>query len=417
MSVVGVGGRSRPGEYKSLKNNVATSSAWNTQRKVSAFSHGRPRHETRLQASSMPMSNLAVRLDEPLLSPAAYRRPSSVAVFKYILSVFLSDAFKFAVVAFLIAFVTSILARSELTAPKNLLSKAGGSVASVFRWVRAPFLRLADGIASKRAVAAIGPPVPMTFDGDGGWGVCTYLGAEPVGGSGYVKHEFGLPSKDNVLPLTLGQHIALCCLDNDDNVVQGEFYPYSERTQQGTFSVLLPSGKNMERDENELGLDRAGVSRVLKGELEVGDEIAIKPGGLSLEYRGQYLPVKEMVFLSSGEGIVPVLEQVRAVLPEGSSSVQLVSVLWLCENTKDFDIADTQLEAEYRKFPSKLAVTCVDDDLRKGKMEDNKDIVEAIPEFLPGTMAIVTGPRSFRRKAKNYLLNQGYPSDTICVME
>lgn len=156
---------------------------------------------------------------------------------------------------------------------------------------------------------------------------------------------------------------------------------------------------------------------MLKGELDIGDEIAIKPGGVSLEYRGQYLPVKEMVFLSSGEGIVPVLEQVRAVLPEGSSSVQLVSVLWLCGNTKDFDIADTQLEAEYRKYPSKLAVTCVDDDIRNSKMEDNKDIVEAIPDFLPGTMAIVTGPRAFRRKAKKYLLNQGYPNDTICVME
>lgn len=205
------------------------------------------------------MSNLAVRLDEPLLSPSAYRRPSSVAMFKYILSVFLSDAFKFAVVAFLIAFITSVLARSEMTAPKTLLSKVGSSVTSIFRWVRAPFLRLADGIAAKRAVAAIGPPVPMTFDGDGGWGVCSYLGSEPVRRSGYVKHEFALPGKDNVLPLALGQHVALCCLDNDDNVVQGEFYPYSERNQQGTFSILLPAGMNLERDESELGLDRAGV--------------------------------------------------------------------------------------------------------------------------------------------------------------
>lgn len=365
------------------------------------------------------MSNLAVRLDEPLLSPALNRRPPPMAMFKYLLSVFLSDAFKFAVVAFLIAFVTSIVARSDpdLSAPKGLLDKAGGGVASLFRWIRAPFLRMANGVAARRAAAAAGPAVPMTFEGEGGWGVCTYQGGEAVGKSGYVRHDFSLPDSDNVLPLTLGQHVALCCLDNSDNVVQAEFYPYSERSQQGKFSILLPEGTNFAEDENELGIDKGGFSKLLKTELEIGDEIALKPGGVSLEYRGQYLPVKEMVFLCSGEGIVPVLEQVRAVLPEGSSSVQLVSVLWLCRYTKDFDVADTLLEAEYRKYPSKLAVTCVDDDLRSGKMEDNKDVVDSVPDFLPGTMAIVTGPRAFRRKAKQYLLNAGYPNDTICVME
>jgi len=206
------------------------------------------------------MSNLAVRLDEPLLSPALNRSPPPMAMFKYLLSVFLSDAFKFAVVAFLIAFVTSIVARSDpdLSAPKGLLDKAGGGVASLFRWIRAPFLRMANGVAARRAAAAAGPAVPMTFEGEGGWGVCTYQGGEAVGKSGYVRHDFSLPDSDNVLPLTLGQHVALCCLDNSDNVVQAEFYPYSERSQQGKFSILLPEGTNFAEDENELGIDKGG---------------------------------------------------------------------------------------------------------------------------------------------------------------
>ena len=81
------------------------------------------------------MSNLAVRLDEPLLSPALNRRPPPMAMFKYLLGVFLSDAFKFAVVAFLIGFVMSIVARSDLalSAPKGLADKAAGGVASLLR--------------------------------------------------------------------------------------------------------------------------------------------------------------------------------------------------------------------------------------------------------------------------------------------
>lgn len=149
----------------------------------------------------------------------------------------------------------------------------------------------------------------------------------------------------------------------------------------------------------------------------MGDEIAMKLGDVGLTYRGQFLPVKEMVFITAGDGVIPAIDQVRTVLPEGVSSVQLASVLWCCKDTNAFDIADKELETEYKKYPSKLAVTCVDDDFQGSDMKDNEDIVESVPDFLPGTMAIVAGPRSFRAKAKKYLSTRGYPSDTICVME
>lgn len=375
------------------------------------------RRETKLLSTpSMPMSNLAIRLDEPLLSPASIRRPSSAEMFKYVAGVFLTDAFKFAIVAFFIAFVTSVLTQSDASSnsPQSIWEKLSGGFTSLYRFVRAPFSRLADSIAARRAAAGIGPPVPMTFDNESGWGVCTYLGGEPVRKSGYVRHDFSLPEKDNVVPLSLGQNVALCSLDNHDNVVQGEFYPYSKRNLQGKLSILLPAGDDV---ETELGRDRSNFAKVLKEELQVGDEIAMKLGDVGLTYRGQFLPVKEMVFITAGDGVIPAIDQVRTVLPEGASSVQLASVLWCCKDTKDFDIADKELETEYKKYPSKLAVTCVDDDFQGSDMKDNEDIVESVPDFLPGTMAIVAGPRSFRAKAKKYLSTRGYPSDTICVME
>lgn len=155
---------------------------------------------------------------------------------------------------------------------------------------------------------------------------------------------------------------------------------------------------------------------VLKQELKVGDEVAVQPGPRKLSYRGQYLPVTEMVYIACGVGIVPVLEQVRAVLPSGSSSVENVSVVWVNEDTKDFDVTAEQLEKEYFKYDTKLAVSCIVENLRKNEIESNEEIAAAIPDFRPGVMAVVAGPEQVAMKAQQYLIKQGYPEDCICKL-
>jgi len=155
---------------------------------------------------------------------------------------------------------------------------------------------------------------------------------------------------------------------------------------------------------------------VLKQELKVGDEVAVQPGPRKLAYRGQYLPVTEMVYVACGVGIVPVMEQVRAVLPSGSSSVENVSVIWVNEDTKDFDVTSEQLEKEYFKYSTKLAVSCIVEDLRKSNVDSSDEIVTAIPDFRPGVMAVVAGPDQATEKARAYLIQQGYPEDCICKL-
>jgi len=150
--------------------------------------------------------------------------------------------------------------------------------------------------------------------------------------------------------------------------------------------------------------------------VEVGDEIALKPGAQTLQYRGQYLPVTDMVYFASGIGIVPVIEQVKAVLPSGSSSVKAVSVVWVNKNENDFDVAVSILEEEYFKYSTKLAVSCIVDDVRKNSLGKNQDIEDAVPLFNPGTMAVVSGPTAFSEKAKSYLMDKGYPEECICVL-
>jgi len=374
--------------------------------------------------SSMPHADLAVRLDTPLVSSSTIRRPTTLAALKCIGGILISDVVKVAIVAFVLAFSMSILSRASLLdaplpsgvaklvgAASFPFRKAASACTLCYRWARGHMLRTADK-AGGVAATAHGPAIPMKFDGEGGWGVCALQSKEEVGRSSYTKYEFALPDGNNVLPLSLGQQVSLCCLDNNDSVVQGDFFPYSSRHERGKFSLLLPKGADVEKNGELLGSDRANLARALTTDINEGDEVAIKLGKTHLEYRGQYLPVNEMVFLASGMGIVPVLEEIKAVLPTGSSSVELASVVWFDENVKNFDIADKQLEAEYKKYPSKLAVTCIDNELTK----DNPDIEDSVPNFSPGIMAVVSGPTSFAQRAKRYLVDRGYPKDCICVL-
>lgn len=158
---------------------------------------------------------------------------------------------------------------------------------------------------------------------------------------------------------------------------------------------------------------------MLKQDLKVGDEVALKPGKTRLEYRGQYLPVTDMVYIACGTGIVPVMDQVRAVLPpSASSSVESVTVVWVNESTRDFDVTAEQLEKEYNKYSSKLAVSCIVDDLakRKDALENNPEIYEAVPDFIPGTMAVLSGPVPIMKQAVEYLESRGYPLDCLCIL-
>jgi ferredoxin-NADP reductase len=200
-------------------------------------------------------------------------------------------------------------------------------------------------------------------------------------------------------------------------VAKGNFYLYhSEGSDKlGQFSVIAPN-KTPAENVYEVGRDTARFNGVLKQELKVGDEVAVQPGPRKLAYRGQYLPVTEMVYIACGVGIVPVLEQVRAVLPNGSSSVENVSVIWVNDDTKDFDVTAEQLEKEYLKYSTKLAVSCIVENLRKNGIERNEEIITAIPDFRPGVMAVIAGPDQVAEKARAYLMEQGYPEDCICTL-
>jgi hypothetical protein len=282
--------------------------------------------------------------------------------------------------------------------------------------------------------------IPMPFDdSDEGWGICTLRSKERYGSTSFHRYKFDLPKADYFLPLELGGTISLSCLDGDGNVAQAEFFPFQpkRKSKLGTFSILVPDpdsvpsstirtiksdGSALVGSFNSLNdAEQANLARVIKDEIEVGDEIALQPGSSRLEYKGRHLPVTNIVYIAAGTGIAPVLDQVRAVVPDSAAStVESANVVWINNAANDFDLIAEILEREYYKYSRKLAVTCVvvDDLHHQGhRLSDVADIDEAVDMFKPGTMAVLAGPSACVKKAVTFLQeDRGFPRDCICIL-
>lgn len=390
----------------------------------------RQRSNTRLMSAApnlTPKPHISVSIDHPLLpdllytegkktsakfSPANWISTSVSSTISSVSSTISTGAsmiksknLKVAIAAFFVAFLLSMTVKYS--------GSIGEGIARYFRIVVGKFQRFMEQLTPAEE------GIPMVFDTKhaDGWGVCTLKSKRRLGKSDFVQYEFDLPNSRYVLPLELGQQITMMCLDNDSNIARGDFYPFytSRSPKPGVFSILVPN-KPHEVNVRMIGLDAANFARVVKQEMKVGDELALKPGSNRLSYRGQYLPVTDMVYIACGTGIVPVLDQVRAVLPSSASSVTTVNVVWINEHTRDFDVTSEILEKEYYKYSTKLAVSCIVDHMKGPVFGENVEVDDAVPDFRPGTMAVLSGPSDLMKKATSYLEDRGYPRDTICVL-
>jgi len=362
---------------------------------------------------NMPKGNIPVRLDQPLLSPELSSRFTS-SMWKSFVAMFISDAFKTAILAFIIAFGISFIAKyiksaSKLPLPLQIIT-------NYYKLARGKTLLFLERFKEKTE----GEPMEFDPSVSDGWGVCTLTSKAKVGRSNFVQYDFSLPKVNQMLNSALGQQISLCCLDKSQNVSKGDYYLYSDRNQLGSFSILAhdvdTDSSQLKDIEIEVGKEVSHFTKVLKSDLEIGDEVAVKLGINSLSYNGQYLPVTDMVYFAVGSGVVPVLDQLKTVLPSGTSSVQSSSVIWINKIEENFDAGMKTLEEEYFKYNTKLAVSCIVHDAHNDKFKDNKEVTDALPDFKPGTMAVISGLGSSAEKAKQFLIEKGYSKDCICVL-
>ena len=367
-----------------------------------------------LQAAAA--NGISVSLDQPLFSDGFFTTASSAArraslqeaIEKFVSAVSQSKVAKAAIITFCFALVVSLALRTVVgstTSFSDFCSKLTKLARG--RWER---------MTERWRVESKGEPMPFE-EANEGWSVCTLRSRKRLGKTQFMQFDFDLPKSEFTIPLDLGQQIALCCLDNEGNVARGNFFPFypSSNPKPGSFSILVP---NVDSELLfRIGLDNANFVRVIKHELKIGDEVALTPGDHRLSYKGQYLPVTDMVYVAYGTGIVPVMDQVRAVLPSGASSVSSVTVVWINAKTQDFDVLADLLEKEYFKYSDKLAVSCIVVGNVDGiDFASNDDINVAVPDFRQGTMAVLGGPSEIVDKAAFYLEDRGYPLDTICVL-
>jgi len=189
----------------------------------------------------------------------------------------------------------------------------------------------------------------MVLRGDD-WGVARLVSrSEVTKGSGYYRCRFSI-GRGETLGLSMGQQVNLCCLSRKNEVVKAGFHP-TRLNSVGTFDILTMSPicpttglKRRAEIEAVLGREQGRFHWVVGRELKIGDEVALKPWRNSLEYRGEALPVTDMVFFVSGLGISAVLSQLEKLLPRGVGSVGTVSVIWVNEEEGEFGVGYDELE-------------------------------------------------------------------------
>jgi len=404
--------------------------------------HQQQRQPQLLRMSTPAAASLNVALEQPVFDlfgttaisragPSALlwkRKSGLVSSFR---AMFLAAVF-FAVSFWVLQLVTSGASDKSTSSSSAGDTSFGDSLATTLQTLRQRIVETVENVFDLS-----GPePIAMPFDDADadGWGVCTLRSKERYGATSFYRYVFDLPEPDYVLPMELGETVTLCCIDQNEQAVQAEFYPFApeSRTRPGSFSILVPDpsiaplvladdkGKNFIGSFNSWNdVQQGKLVQVLQNELQVGDEIALQPSGESrLQYRGRH-EVTDILYIAVGTGIAPVLDQMRAILPEDSSipSAQSLSVVYVNDASDDFDETAKLLEDEYKKHSDKLtSVDCVVMDY----MADpslNKELNEVIPSFQSGTMAVLAGPSATMKKTIAFLVERrGFPRECICVL-
>lgn len=147
----------------------------------------------------------------------------------------------------------------------TLLSKcltggaASGAVSKIYSSVSTTLQKFAAVITRSSRATPVDRPVPMPFEGDGGWGKCTLRSKKKVGTSPFTVYEFALPKPEYNIPLALGQQVDFCCLSSDDDICMGSFYPYevgneSGSVQRGVLKVVVPDSDSVEKNAEQVGM-------------------------------------------------------------------------------------------------------------------------------------------------------------------
>lgn len=162
------------------------------------------------------------------------------------------------------------------------------------------------------------------------------------------KYRFGLPTKDHVLGLPVGQHIHLSAMINNELVIRS-YTPVSSDDDKGFVDLVVKVyNKNVHPKFPEGGK----MTQHLDG-LKLGETIAFRGPSGKLQYLGngkfsikklrkdppQIVNVKKVNLIAGGSGITPMLQLVNEVLKKSGDNTQL-ALLYANQSEQDILLRD-----------------------------------------------------------------------------
>ncbi|KAK9717472.1 Oxidoreductase NAD-binding domain [Popillia japonica] len=175
------------------------------------------------------------------------------------------------------------------------------------------------------------------------------------------RFRFGLPTKDHILGLPIGQHIQLSAKVNDELIIRS-YTPVSSDEDHGFVDLVIkvyfknvhprfPEGGKMSQYLNNLKIGDTIDFRGPSGRL-----IYIEPGTFSVRKLRkdppQTIKAKRVSMIAGGTGITPMLQLIRHILKDSSDKTEL-SLLFANQTEKDI-LVRNELEECAEQHPNQF---------------------------------------------------------------
>nr|AEE62055.1 unknown [Dendroctonus ponderosae] len=175
------------------------------------------------------------------------------------------------------------------------------------------------------------------------------------------RFRFGLPSKEHVLGLPIGQHIHLSAKIGDDLIIRS-YTPVSSDEDHGFVDLVVKVYfKNVHPRFPEGGK----MSQHLEN-LKIGDKIDVRGPSGRLEYKGsgtfsikklrkdppQIITAKQVSMIAGGTGITPMLQLIRHITKDPTDNTKL-KLIFANQTEKDI-LVRKELEEVAQKHPDQF---------------------------------------------------------------
>ncbi|KAI4754784.1 hypothetical protein D6C84_10476 [Aureobasidium pullulans] len=211
-----------------------------------------------------------------------------------------------------------------------------------------------------------------------------------------VRLVFELPTKNTVIGLPIGQHVAIKAQVGSE-MVSRSYTPTSNNSDPGILELVIRIYDN--------GLLTGGYL----SKLNVGDEVDFRGPKGAMRYRKGY--AKKLGMIAGGTGITPMYQLIRAIC-EDDTDLTEVTLLYANRSEADILLHD-RLEAFARKYPKNFKVWYMLDQpsesWKGGKGYVTKDIMaERLPSPSPDSKMLLCGPPGMVNASKSNLTALGW---------